>query len=59
MSSWASRSPRICCFAILDGGKIDWDKVTRQPLILHENANVLRVMEQLRGSIGSDGRRPR
>jgi CBS domain containing-hemolysin-like protein len=37
-------------FAILDGGKIDWDKVTRQPLILHENANVLRVMEQLRGS---------
>ncbi|MFJ7356723.1 MULTISPECIES: TerC family protein [unclassified Phyllobacterium] len=37
-------------FAILDGGKIDWDKVTRQPLILHENANVLRVMEQLRGT---------
>ncbi|MEP7454382.1 TerC family protein [Phyllobacterium sp. SB3] len=37
-------------FAILDGGKIDWEKVTRQPLILHENANVLRVMEQLRGS---------
>ncbi|NTS32120.1 TerC family protein [Phyllobacterium sp. BT25] len=37
-------------FAILDGGKIDWEKVTRQPLIFHENANVLRVMEQLRGS---------
>ncbi|HMF67434.1 MAG TPA: TerC family protein [Phyllobacterium sp.] len=37
-------------FALLDGGKIDWAAVTRQPLIFHENANVLRVMEQLRGS---------
>ncbi|MDA4835125.1 CBS domain-containing protein, partial [Enterobacter hormaechei] len=34
----------------LDGGTIDWATVTRQPLILHENANVLRVMEQLRGT---------
>lgn len=29
---------------------IDWDGVIKQPLVVHENANVLRVMEQLRVS---------
>lgn len=31
-----------------DKKAIDWDKVVKQPLVVHENANVLRVMEQLR-----------
>lgn len=31
-----------------DKKPIDWDKVVKQPLVVHENANVLRVMEQLR-----------
>ena len=29
---------------------IDWQEVTRQPIVVHERTNVLRVMEQLRGS---------
>ncbi|MBC2885862.1 TerC family protein [Ochrobactrum sp. CM-21-5] len=33
-----------------DKKSIDWDKVVKQPLVVHENANVLRVMEQLRTS---------
>ncbi|WP_062227849.1 TerC family protein [Aureimonas frigidaquae] len=35
---------------MLAGRTIDWSSVTRQPLILHESTNVLKVMEQLRGS---------
>lgn len=30
--------------------KISWEKHIKQPLVVHENANVLRVMEQLRTS---------
>ncbi|KAA9367617.1 MULTISPECIES: TerC family protein [Ochrobactrum] len=33
-----------------DKKPIDWDNVVKQPLVIHENANVLRVMEQLRVS---------
>ncbi|PWL17682.1 hypothetical protein DKP76_07850 [Falsochrobactrum shanghaiense] len=33
-----------------DGKPIDWERVIKQPLVVHENANVLRVMEQLRVS---------
>ncbi len=33
-----------------DKKAIDWDKIAKQPLVVHENANVLRVMEQLRTS---------
>ncbi|MCK1978448.1 hypothetical protein LNK15_15545, partial [Jeotgalicoccus huakuii] len=33
-----------------DKKPIDWDKTVKQPLVVHENANVLRVMEQLRNS---------
>lgn len=35
---------------ILDDQPIDWAVATRQPVIVHENANVLRVTEQLRSS---------
>jgi len=33
-----------------DQKSINWDNVVKQPLVVHENANVLRVMEQLRVS---------
>lgn len=33
-----------------DGKKIDWQKSMRQPLVVHENTSVLRLMEQLRHS---------
>jgi CBS domain containing-hemolysin-like protein len=33
-----------------DKKQINWDEVVKQPLVVHENANVLRVMEQLRVS---------
>lgn len=33
-----------------DRKPVDWDKTVKQPLVVHENANVLRVMEQLRNS---------
>ena len=33
---------------LADGKPVEWDKVSRQPLVLHENASVLKVMEQLR-----------
>jgi CBS domain containing-hemolysin-like protein len=33
-----------------DNEKINWEKHIKQPLVVHENANVLRVMEQLRTS---------
>ncbi len=33
-----------------DRKEIDWAKAVKQPLVVHENANVLRVMEQLRNS---------
>lgn len=36
---------------LADGTKIDWQKSMRQPLVVHENANVLRVMEMLRRSL--------
>lgn len=36
--------------ALLDGGPIDWTRLTRQPVIVHETTNVLTVMEQLRRS---------
>lgn len=34
--------------SLADGQKIDWDKHIKKPLVVHENANVLKVMEQLR-----------
>jgi CBS domain containing-hemolysin-like protein len=36
--------------ALLDGEMIDWARMTRQPLIVHETTDVLTVMEQLRRS---------
>ncbi|MGQ3671873.1 TerC family protein [Xanthobacter sp. TB0136] len=35
---------------MIDGKPIDWAKVTRQPVIVHETTDVLKVMEQLRRS---------
>lgn len=35
---------------LADGMPIDWQKAMQQPLVVHEHSNVLRVMEQLRGS---------
>lgn len=35
---------------LVDGGSIDWDKATLQPVVVHEMTDVLRVMELLRGS---------
>ena len=36
--------------ALIDGREIDWARVGRQPVIVHETTDVLRVMEQLRHS---------
>lgn len=36
--------------AQIDGKAIDWGRVARQPVIVHETTDVLRVMEQLRRS---------
>lgn len=36
--------------ALIDGRDIDWAKVVRQPVVVPETTNVLRVMEQLRRS---------
>ncbi|GGF66215.1 hypothetical protein GCM10007301_27380 [Azorhizobium oxalatiphilum] len=36
--------------ALIAGKDIDWAKVSRQPVIVHENTNVLKVMELLRSS---------
>ena len=36
--------------AQIDGKAIDWARVARQPVIVHETTDVLRVMEQLRRS---------
>lgn len=36
--------------ALLDGETIDWTRVTRQPVIVHEMTNVLDVIEKLRRS---------
>ena len=33
---------------LIDNGAIDWQRVMRQPLVVHESAKVLYVMEQLR-----------
>lgn len=35
---------------MIDGEVFDWARVMRQPVIVHEGTDVLRVMEQLRGS---------
>lgn len=35
---------------LAEGKKLDWQKSMRQPLVVHENTNVLRMMEQLRRS---------
>ena len=35
---------------LADKKPIEWDTVVKQPLVVHENANVLNVMEQLRKS---------
>ncbi|EJF89026.1 TerC family protein [Bartonella tamiae] len=35
---------------LAEGQNIDWQKAMRQPLVVHENTSVLRVMEQLRDS---------
>lgn len=37
-------------FNLAEGKKVNWQKAMRQPLVVHENTNVLRVMEQLRHS---------
>ncbi|MBR2688452.1 MAG: TerC family protein [Aquamicrobium sp.] len=36
--------------ALLDGERIDWTRMARQPLVVHETTDVLTVMEQLRRS---------
>jgi len=36
--------------ALVDGKPIDWAKVVRQPVVVHETTDVLKVMEQLRRS---------
>ncbi|MGU3495963.1 TerC family protein [Xanthobacteraceae bacterium A53D] len=36
--------------ALIEGQAIDWAKVSRQPVIVHENTTVLKVMEMLRSS---------
>ncbi|SOC42747.1 predicted tellurium resistance membrane protein TerC [Rhizobium subbaraonis] len=36
--------------ALIDGKSIDWARVARQPVIVHETTDVLKVMEQLRRS---------
>ena len=33
---------------LIEGGSVDWARATRQPVVIHENTDVLRVMEQLR-----------
>lgn len=35
---------------LADSKPIEWQKAMKQPLVVHEHSNVLRVMEQLRGS---------
>lgn len=35
---------------LADSKPIDWQSAMKQPLVVHEHSNVLRVMEQLRGS---------
>lgn len=35
---------------LAEGQKIDWQKAMRQPLVVHENTGVLRLMEKLRHS---------
>ncbi|MDP8250307.1 TerC family protein [Pseudochrobactrum saccharolyticum] len=35
---------------LADSAPIDWQSAMKQPLVVHEHSNVLRVMEQLRGS---------
>lgn len=35
---------------LADSKPIDWQKAMKQPIVVHEHSNVLRVMEQLRGS---------
>ncbi|MGQ5718822.1 TerC family protein [Pseudochrobactrum asaccharolyticum] len=35
---------------LADSTPIDWQGAMKQPLVVHEHSNVLRVMEQLRGS---------
>ncbi|RCL01016.1 MAG: Membrane protein [Candidatus Tokpelaia sp. JSC188] len=35
---------------IAEGKEINWDSVMRQPLVVHENTSVLRIMERLRHS---------
>ncbi|MBX8799361.1 TerC family protein [Ochrobactrum sp. MR28] len=35
---------------LADSKPIDWQGAMKQPLVVHEHSNVLRVMEQLRGS---------
>lgn len=36
--------------ALIDGREIDWTRLARQPAIVHETTDVLKVMEQLRRS---------
>lgn len=36
--------------ALIDGRQIDWTRVARQPVIVHESTAVLKVMEELRRS---------
>ncbi|MGQ4275390.1 TerC family protein [Terrihabitans sp. B22-R8] len=36
--------------AMLDGRPIDWARVARQPVVVHESTDVLKLMEQLRRS---------
>ncbi len=43
-------SVRDLLLDMTDKKSINWDQVVKQPLVVHESANVLRVMEQLRVS---------
>ncbi len=36
---------------LADSKPVDWEAAMKQPLVVHEHSNVLRVMEQLRGSL--------
>lgn len=36
--------------ALMDDGQVDWSRMIRQPVIIHETTDVLKVMEQLRRS---------
>ena len=44
------RSTKDLLLDLAEGKKIDWQKAMRQPLVVHENTSVLRLMEKFRHS---------